>query len=255
MQNSIVKFYKGAMIRIDLTNYVCLNDAATANGKDFRYWLKLKVTVKYLKILEATTSDVQKMLVLTLDDGITTWAHPEVALRFAQWCEPEFAIQLNRWIEDLKNKPSALNSEEVKSPQLFASSQQLFEAGRVALEKEQLDAINSNLAEQSLQICQIEAKVDEMAAMLASILASINSLASVKTPEQASPPKLVSVAEFEKMSGLSPSQIRSRIQQSIDHPDHSPLRNGIHYVWSEPGKRGGRIRINPELFRSAIGLS
>jgi hypothetical protein len=73
--------------------------------------------------------------------------------------------------------------------------------------------------------------------------------------DQLSPPKLVSVAEFEKMSGLSAGQIRSKIQQSIDRLADSPLQNGVHYIWAEPGKRGGRIRINPELFRSAIGLS
>ncbi len=73
--------------------------------------------------------------------------------------------------------------------------------------------------------------------------------------EQLTPPRLVGVAEFAVSSGLSSDQIRRKIRKAIDFPADSPLQNGVHYVCLEPGARGAKIKINPELFREAIGLA
>jgi hypothetical protein len=73
--------------------------------------------------------------------------------------------------------------------------------------------------------------------------------------DRLTPSRLITLAEFSRDSGLSPHQIRYKIQQSIARPADSQLQNGIHYVCTQSGKRGGKILINPELFCEAIGLS
>ncbi|MGB3766559.1 MAG: KilA-N domain-containing protein, partial [Phormidesmis sp.] len=41
--------------------------------------------------------------------GGGTWAHPDIALQFAQWCSPVFALQVSRWVREwLTSGPSPL---------------------------------------------------------------------------------------------------------------------------------------------------
>ncbi|MFA9202010.1 MAG: KilA-N domain-containing protein, partial [Candidatus Nanopelagicaceae bacterium] len=49
--SEIIKSFKGRAIRIRETDrYVCLTDMASANGKQYHDWARLKGTVVYLEI-------------------------------------------------------------------------------------------------------------------------------------------------------------------------------------------------------------
>ncbi len=100
--SSIVKSYQGREIRINpQTQYVCLTDMATANGKLFAHWMELKGTNEYLKAFELAIG-IPIATLLHVGEGTTgTWAHPKIAIRFAQWCSVEFAIQVDFWIDEL----------------------------------------------------------------------------------------------------------------------------------------------------------
>jgi hypothetical protein len=104
--NFNIKSYKGRVIRINPDNqYVCLTDMAAANGKLFGNWYQLKGTHDYL-------NEFSSSIGIQIDDLITTdtsaanedrgtWAHPKIAIRFAQWCSVKFAIQVDFWIDEL----------------------------------------------------------------------------------------------------------------------------------------------------------
>jgi hypothetical protein len=107
---SIVKSYKGREIRIREDEYVCLSDMATANGKLFADWHRLKTTQSYLTKLSAVTGipitdNHAGFSLISVIQGIGveqgTWGHRKVALRFAQWCSDDFAIQVDFWIDEL----------------------------------------------------------------------------------------------------------------------------------------------------------
>lgn len=99
---SLIKSYKGKTIRVNpITKYVCLTDMATASGKQLNDWVRLNKANCYLETLSAITG-IPVMELLYVPGGNTgTWAHPKVAIRFAQWCSDEFAVQVDFWIDEL----------------------------------------------------------------------------------------------------------------------------------------------------------
>lgn len=131
--SSIVKSYKGRAIRINPDNqYVCLTDMAAASGKLFHDWYRLKSTNEYLTTFSSVTGiplsdDTNGSSLLIVLQGLEhgnnqgTWAHPKIAIRFAQWCSVEFAIQVDFWIDELlttgkvllETKPQPLPSREL----------------------------------------------------------------------------------------------------------------------------------------------
>lgn len=59
-----------------------------------------------------------------------TWAHPKIAIRFAQWCNVKFAIQVDFWIDELLNTGKV---ELAVKPQL--PSQELAVETAVAIDR------------------------------------------------------------------------------------------------------------------------
>lgn len=103
---SIVKSYKGRAIRIDQSNnFVCLTDMAAAASKQYHDWARLKGTIEYLNEFSGSTGIPLTELVRVVQGGTPdeqgTWAHPKIAIRFAQWCSVKFAIQVDFWIDEL----------------------------------------------------------------------------------------------------------------------------------------------------------
>ena len=45
-----------------------------------------------------------------------TWAHPHIAIQFAQWCSAAFALQVSRWVCDwiATNKPPGMSKEHLQ---------------------------------------------------------------------------------------------------------------------------------------------
>jgi hypothetical protein len=67
--------------------------------------------------------------------------------------------------------------------------------------------------------------------------------------------EFTSLAAFAKDVGLSPPTIRRQIKKAIDNPADSPLVNGRHFIWVNPGISGTAVKVNPRLLREALGLS
>lgn len=97
---SLIKSYQGKNIRIREDKYVCLTDMASAVNKRVPDWYRLKGTESYLSTLSQAVQ-IRTGLLLEVESGTTTWAHPKVAIRFAQWCSDEFAVQVDFWIDEL----------------------------------------------------------------------------------------------------------------------------------------------------------
>ena len=93
--------YKGRSIRIREDKYVCLTDMAIASGKRLNDWYRLKGTESYLSTLSVGTGIPAIELIQVGEGNQPTWAHPKVAIRFAQWCSDEFAVQVDFWIDEL----------------------------------------------------------------------------------------------------------------------------------------------------------
>jgi hypothetical protein len=102
--------------------YVNLNDLAALYGKRVDSWMRLKGTkdllagfktdpaYKYqtaifaIKGNQSNTSHVWVKTQKLGGKGVTrsgTWAHPDIAIVFAQWCNPMFALWVARQIRHL----------------------------------------------------------------------------------------------------------------------------------------------------------
>jgi DNA gyrase/topoisomerase IV subunit A len=101
--------------------YVCITDMAKACGKLYGNWRKLQQAQRYLEALSRSILIGIDQLIQVIDTGLNetrgTWAHPKVALRFAQWCSPEFAVQVDIWIDELltTGSVSRINTNRVLS--------------------------------------------------------------------------------------------------------------------------------------------
>lgn len=90
--------------------YINLNQMAKATNKRIDNWLRLQSTQELIAEFDSQQSlhssdlrDVNPALVTSqarLDRGGGTWAHPDIAIQFAQWCSPGFALQVSRWVRE-----------------------------------------------------------------------------------------------------------------------------------------------------------
>jgi len=91
-----IKVWNQQNIRINPTNrYVCITDMATASGKQSSDWTRLQKTQELEAALATMTGFPRDLLVVVEWDEIgnkATWAHPKLAIQFAQWCNPLFAL-------------------------------------------------------------------------------------------------------------------------------------------------------------------
>jgi hypothetical protein len=81
--------------------YVNLNQMAKATDKRIDNWMRLQETTSLLREFSEDPIYAGSQPLVTLE-GRTggTWAHPDIALQFAQWCNPGFALQVSRWIRE-----------------------------------------------------------------------------------------------------------------------------------------------------------
>jgi len=93
--------------------YINLNYMADAAGRRIDNWIRLQQTQELIAEFESqliASSDLRKQstpqpALITLTSGVKgqrggggTWAHPDIAIQFAQWCSPTFALQVSRWV-------------------------------------------------------------------------------------------------------------------------------------------------------------
>lgn len=94
--------------------YVDLNDIAKPHGKRLDNWMRLKSTKELLIAFEedlayngnpgilarkGNRSDTSHPRYHSKTQG--TFAHPDIAIAFAQWCNPRFALWVSRQIRHL----------------------------------------------------------------------------------------------------------------------------------------------------------
>jgi hypothetical protein len=90
--------------------YINLNQMADAAGKRIDNWTRLQETqdlvAQFNAELESVPSDLRERspAMITVRGGIGggggTWAHPDIAIQFAQWCSPAFSLQVSRWVRE-----------------------------------------------------------------------------------------------------------------------------------------------------------
>ena len=101
-EDSIVRRFNDADIEQRIADgYINLNQMAKATGKRIDNWTRLQQTTS---LLREFTADPQY---LGIEPTVTvegrkggTWAHPDIAIQFAQWCSPAFALQVSRWVRE-----------------------------------------------------------------------------------------------------------------------------------------------------------
>ncbi len=90
-----------------IDGYINLNQMADAAGKRVDNWLGNQSTkdliAEYEKQRDSNTRNsgyLNPALITLRGNGCGTWAHPLIAIQFAQWCSAAFALQVSRWIYD-----------------------------------------------------------------------------------------------------------------------------------------------------------
>lgn len=148
---SIVKSYKGRAIRINPDNqYVCLTDMASANNKFYGHWRELKGTKEYLVEFSESIGIPIDDLITTSDNTVAnedrgTWAHPKIAIRFAQWCNVKFAIQVDFWIDELLTT-GKVELESQSKPLLIEQSEKVAQS---------IERIQNSLGRSNPRLAQI----------------------------------------------------------------------------------------------------
>ena len=155
MTNSIVKHeYNGFNIFQQQDNgYVNLNQMADAEGKRIDNWARLESTKELIAEFErqqnGDTSDLRyhhKPLVTVKGSGKGsqtggggTWAHPLIAIQFAQWCSSAFALQVSCWVYDWMTTggtPQLENDENIEINQILQVVKVLEKTGNEERAKE-----------------------------------------------------------------------------------------------------------------------
>ena len=111
-EDSIVRRFNSADIEQRMADgYINLNQMAKATGKRIDNWTRLQSTKELIAEFDRqiTSSDPREQLpaLITVTSGIEgqrggggTWAHPDIAVQFAQWCSPTFALLVSRWVRE-----------------------------------------------------------------------------------------------------------------------------------------------------------
>ena len=152
--NPIKHDYKGITInQRPQDGYINLNEMAQATNKRVDNWLQNKSTqdliaefnLEFSYNSSPTTlnssefkkdrplnSSNDRPALLTSDTkaslGGGTWAHPDIAIQFAQWCSPSFALQVSRWVREWlsgANAFSQMDDDQLARIELLAEISKL----------------------------------------------------------------------------------------------------------------------------------
>lgn len=91
--------------RVD-DGYINLNQMAEAAGKRIDNWQANQLTQDLLAEFErqqklpGIPGSFSPALIVIEGRAGGTWAHPDIAIQFAQWCSPAFALQVSRWVRE-----------------------------------------------------------------------------------------------------------------------------------------------------------
>lgn len=113
MTNLIKHSYNGAIVSQEPDGYVSLTDMAKASDRQVSKYLENQSTKLFLEGLSQDLRIPLSSLIRTIrgkgkQQG--TWAHPEVAIDFAQWCSVPFRIWANRTLRGVIAQPQPQSS-------------------------------------------------------------------------------------------------------------------------------------------------
>lgn len=101
----IQHLYHGIAIdQRDSDGYINLNQMADATCRRIDKWADNQSTKDLIAEFEGehTPNSGYAPALITnktnAEFGGGTWAHPDIAIQFAQWCSPSFALQVSRWV-------------------------------------------------------------------------------------------------------------------------------------------------------------
>ena len=100
--DTIVRKFKRSNIEQRVADgYINLNQMAKATGRRIDNWSRLQETTSLLREFSSDPqySGLEPIITVEGRSG-GTWAHPDIAIQFAQWCNPAFALQVSRWVRD-----------------------------------------------------------------------------------------------------------------------------------------------------------
>ncbi|MEM8610437.1 MAG: KilA-N domain-containing protein [Cyanobacteria bacterium P01_H01_bin.105] len=130
--------YNGVSIsQVDVggIGYINLTQMAKAAGKRVDNWLRLHSTKELIEVFdtEIASLDLRKQFpaLVTMTSGVKgerggggTWAHPDIAIQFAQKCNPEFALQVSRWTRERMTR-MATGKTQLSTSSLYQTNTQL----------------------------------------------------------------------------------------------------------------------------------
>jgi hypothetical protein len=99
MKDIIKHSYNGAIVSQEPDGYVSLTDMAKASDKQVAKYLENQSTKLFLEGLSQDLRfPISSLIRIVKGKGKQqgTWAHPEIAIDFAQWCSVPFRIWANR---------------------------------------------------------------------------------------------------------------------------------------------------------------
>jgi hypothetical protein len=99
-ENLIVhKFNEAQICQRVVDGYINLNQMADATNRRIDNWTRLQETTSLLRefMNDPLYRGVEPLITIEGRGG-GTWAHPDIAIQFAQWCSPAFALQVSRWV-------------------------------------------------------------------------------------------------------------------------------------------------------------
>ena len=101
-EDTIVRKFNRSKIEQRVADgYINLNQMAKATDKRIDNWSRLQETTSLLREFSADSQYSGLEPVITIEGrGGGTWAHPDIAIQFAQWCNPAFALQVSRWVRE-----------------------------------------------------------------------------------------------------------------------------------------------------------
>lgn len=101
-ENNIVRQFNSREIHQRVVDgYINLNQMAEASGRRIDNWTRLQETTSLLREFQMDPLYRGIEPLITIEGrGGGTWAHPDIAIQFAQWCSPAFALQVSRWVRE-----------------------------------------------------------------------------------------------------------------------------------------------------------
>lgn len=161
MGSLITKEYQGMPFVFREDGYFNMTKAAEKFDRRVNDFLSLESTAEYLAALEALNTGKTGIWVETRrGNGGGTWAHPKLAVRFAQWLDVRFAVWCDSIIEDILTKKAELTITQPETsatvqvsqdPALRLAIQQLaqgflFADQRVGAVEQRLEAVEKDVA-------------------------------------------------------------------------------------------------------------